>query len=278
MMVTRNKSLICVSCGKELKKSDKFCPNCGRKIDAQANASENQSVVKKDTTAKDKNKSQIKSIQTKHVVIVTAILVLFGFVNLLLSGVFDNPVTPELSGAEVSDPHKGIDMSKLAEIKQVEQIIEANPNDTKSLLHLLHLLKEAGLTEKAILSYEKYIKLQPDDYATLLEFAHFLHDDSRWSRAVEIYDIYLKNVPSDVDARVDQGVCYFSMKDFTNAIRVMEKALEYDNKHLFAHFNLGVVNLNAGNVEKGKELMRKVTELDPDSEMAKQAQEIINKN
>ncbi len=38
-------------------------------------------------------------------------------------------------------------------------------------------------------------------------------------------------------------------QDNDNAIKEMEKALEINPTHQIGHLNLGVVNLNAGNIE-----------------------------
>jgi len=56
----------------------------------------------------------------------------------------------------------------------------------------------------------------------------------------------------------------------------MTKALEYKPDHQIAHLNLGIVNLAASNVEKSKEWLRKAVDLNPNSEIGKRAQELLN--
>ena len=266
--------LLCPVCGDEYRKGDKFCPGCGAKLNKDSKDGQ-----KKNKSAVPGEPKRVLKISKKNLIQLAVLLVLLGIVNLFLSGVFDEPSAGAGVTASVQDdPHKGIDMSKLEEIKKVEDQIAADPKDSESLKHLIHLLKDSGFAEKAIDKYEQYIALRPEDYQTLLEFGHFLHDNNKWADAVKYYNIYLKKFPASPDVLVDQGVCYFSQKDYTNAIQVMEKALTYDKNHLFANFNLGIVNLNAGNIEKGKEWMEKVVKIAPNSEMGKQAQDIINNN
>ena len=275
------KELLCPVCGDNYREGDKFCPGCGAKLKGVLKEHSKSSNCKPEKNGNSVSEKQnlVLRLSSNNMIQLAVFLVLLVFVNLYLSGVFDEPVAGTVTSTAVqNDPHQGIDMSKLEEIKSIEDKLALNPNDYESFRHLLHLLKESGLVQKTVDKYEEYISLQPDDYETLLEFCHFLHDNNQWAKAVYYYDIYLKKFPANPDVLVDQGVCYFSQKDYKNAIRVMEKALDYDKKHLFANFNLGIVNLNAGNVEKGKEWMKKVVEIDPNSQMGQQAQEIINNN
>ena len=72
------------------------------------------------------------------------------------------------------------------------------------------------------------------------------------------------------------GVCYFSLSDHINAIKEIEKALEYNPTHQIGHLNLGVVNLNAGNLDVSKEWFRKTIEINPNSDAGKRAEDLLN--
>ncbi|MBU1100681.1 MAG: tetratricopeptide repeat protein [Bacteroidetes bacterium] len=230
---------------------------------------------------KDKLQAQKGKIFPENYIIQIAIvLVVLAIANLILSGVFDEPEVAVGSGIseQIADPHSGVDLSNMDEIKSTEERVANNPNDFAAMKHLAHLYSESGLIQKAVVTYEKYVALQPGDFTMILEFSHFLHDNGIWQKAIFNYDKYLAKFPSNADVLVDQGVCYFSLSDYENAKRVMTNALKYDKKHVFANFNLGIVNINAGDTDQGKEWLRKVIELDPNSQMAKQAKEIIDSN
>ncbi len=71
------------------------------------------------------------------------------------------------------------------------------------------------------------------------------------------------------------GVCYFEMGDYDEAIKLMEKSLEYVPNHQIAHLNLGVVNMNAGNMAVAKKWLQKAYDINPNNEVGKRAQELI---
>ena len=71
------------------------------------------------------------------------------------------------------------------------------------------------------------------------------------------------------------GVCYFNLSDHDNAIKEMEKALEFNPTHQIGHLNLGVVNLNAGNLDVSKEWLKKAVEINPNSDAGKRAQDLL---
>jgi hypothetical protein len=120
-------------------------------------------------------------------------------------------------------------------------------NDVSSGVNLNNMQEINALEEK--------IKNNPNDYKSLLELAH------------------LKN--ENADARVDMGVCYFNLKDYTNAIREMETALKYVPNHQIAHLNLGIVNLAAGNIAKSKEWLQKAYDINPTNEVGQKAENLL---
>ena len=71
------------------------------------------------------------------------------------------------------------------------------------------------------------------------------------------------------------GVCYFNLRDYTNAIEEMETALKYSPNHQIAQLNLGIVNLAAGNVEKSKEWLKKAYDINPTNEVGQRAEQLL---
>lgn len=105
----------------------------------------------------------------------------------------------------------------------------------------------------------------PDSPDALLAYAHALHDSGFPEQAIVQYRQYLAFVPDNPDARVDLGICYFETKDYTTAIAEMEKAVAGHPDHQLGNYNLGIVNLNAGNKEKAREWFEKARDINPSS-------------
>ena len=205
----------CNECGYKFEKEYKFCPECGTKVSGSKN-SKSKNVESKVATNGDKtlNPKVLYGILIGGFAVIAIII--------LTSGILDSaPVNTSVMNQNqvVPNPSSGVNLNNMQMINDLEAKIKQNPEDYKSLLELAHLKNDSGLFEAAIQNYKTYLD---------------------------------KN-PKDADARVDMGVCYFNLQDYSSAIKEMETALTYVPNHQIAHLNLSVVNLSAGNIEKSKE-------------------------
>ena len=229
----------CNECGYKFDKEFKFCPECGTKVQSVKNNKNNNSIKNKVSSDQEKRLDP----KVLYGILVGGIGVIV--IILLTSGLLDStPVSniPVTQNQQQSDLSSGVNLNNMKAIDDLEAKIKQNPKDYTSLLQLAHLKNDSGLFEAAIINYK----------------------------------LYLEKNPKDADARVDMGVCYFNLKDFTNAIKEMETALKYTPNHQIAHLNLGVVNLSAGNLEKSKEWLKKAVDIDPTSEVGTKAQQLLN--
>lgn len=156
----------------------------------------------------------------------------------------------------------------------------------------------ANLPEKTsqaiteITRLEQAVNDNPDDASSLLRLANLLHDVSRdepvlSDRAANAYTRYLALRPDDADARVDLGIVYFSMARTDSlhrdawvqrSIEEMTTVAEKDPRHQPAAFNLGIVNLNVGNADEASRWFRKAVAINPSSELGKRAQELLTQH
>ena len=127
-----------------------------------------------------------------------------------------------------------------------------------------------------MMDLEKEVDANPANSDKLLKLAHALGDNGFYKDAIFRYDQYLEKFPNTADVIVDKGVCYFNLRDYKNAAVVMESALKLEPKHQIAHLNLGVVNMAAGNEDVAIEWWKKLLKIDPNSEIAKRAKDLIN--
>lgn len=230
----------CSECGYKFEKEYKFCPECGTKVSgkhSEKNKRNAGSPAKQDSVSGSKNLSPkaISGIIIGGIVVIALII--------LTSGVMDSPkISVPVNQTQVqNDVSSGVNLNNMQEINALEEKIKNNPNDYKSLLELAHLKNDSGLYDAAILNYKTY----------------------------------LVKYPENADARVDMGVCYFNLKDYTNAIREMETALKYVPNHQIAHLNLGIVNLAAGNIAKSKEWLQKAYDINPTNEVGQKAENLL---
>ncbi len=62
------------------------------------------------------------------------------------------------------------------------------------------------------------------------------------------------------------------------AINEMETVHKTNPKHQAAAFNLGIVNLSAGSMEKSNEWFKKALEIDPRSNLGQRAQSLLEQH
>jgi len=244
----------CPNCGTRLKETNKhghdfddyiICGQCGEKNSAKARfcsgcgSKITPAVNFGGSAVKAENKAGYR-ISNLRVLLIIGIVVVAGFVMLLISGVFSS------GGARYEDK---------------TNMVKGNNTNVASSAQIDEL--------------KAYISNYPDSAGKIIELANMLFDSKQLDEAIEYYNKYLTLKPDDADARVDLGICYFEKTDYDGAIRQMETALRYDPKHIMAHYNLGIVNLNKGNLEKAKIWFNKVIELNPNSEYAKKAEELL---
>jgi len=139
---------------------------------------------------------------------------------------------------------------------------------------------------------QKIVDANPNDSGSMLRLANTLHDLSRHDgrllfRAIDAYQKYLRMKPDDPDARVDLGIVYFELAKVdsanagqfvTKAIKEMETVAASHPTHQAAVFNLGIVNLNAGDMEESNKWFRKTVELNAASKLGQDAKRLLEQH
>jgi tetratricopeptide (TPR) repeat protein len=230
----------CPECGIKLDKDYAFCPNCGFElvqVRKELNKINSSGVKRSVITHAPQNNLRINKLLT----IIGALFLLVAGI-LFSSGIFDTPKVKEIVQAPTeNNQSSGVDLSKMNDIKILEDKVSANPEDNQAQLQLANLKHDSGMFESAIKNYKKYLEANP----------------------------------SDADARVDMGVCYFGLKNYNEAIAEMKKAIQYSPKHQLAYINLGIVSMSAGSLDEAKKFWQKAVELDPGSENGLKAKELL---
>ena len=233
---------ICHLCGQRNAIGAASCESCGAAL--TSSSVQHPRIEKDKHSAKPLNSTPLRLLQSWRLTVGLAII-LVAVVVILKNTRGDNPH----SQAGVS-PNAA---SLIQEIESLQKTVDANPGDATSMLRLANLLHDVKFFPKAITTYERYLQLNP----------------------------------SNADARVDLGTSYFELS-FTDSTRgteflqlakgEMEKALSYAPKHQLAHFNLGIVSLYRGNIDDANDWFKKCIKINPNSETARRAQQLINQH
>jgi tetratricopeptide (TPR) repeat protein len=145
--------------------------------------------------------------------------------------------------------------------------------------------EESAIQEIEVL--QKRVDASPGDTTSLLRLANLLQDVRFYTRAITTYQRYLVLVPQNADAWVDAGTSFFalSFEDSTRRVEYLAsarqeilKALAIAPKHQLAYFNLGIVELHSGNIDKAADAFKKCIDLDPSSDAGKKAQQFLSQH
>ena len=249
-------SVRCKACGREVAADANFCESCGARLRGATASQQKQKIQKKNAGGESRAKEghterfRFEPWQVITGVIVAAIIAFFAYTELTRDQQPRSPVVQQ------STPPPAPEM--MQQIEQMQRTVDANPADAASLLKLANMLHDAGMNSPMLLN-----------------------------RAINTYSKYLALKPTDPNARVDMGICYFEMAraDTNNAatwlsksIQEMQAAFTSNPTHQPAAFNLGIVNLNAGNLEESNTWFKKAVEIDPNSTLGKKAQQMLEQH
>ena len=199
---------------------------------------------------KSKKKSPRRKFEPWQILSGSAVLILIGF---FVYGEASRDVPTSQAHVHENVPPESAAM--LQEISRLEKVVESNPRDGASMLRLANLLHDNSM-----------------------------HDRRLLFRAIDAYKKYLAISPVNPDARVDLGICYYELArtDTVNArqlisqaINEMETVYEANPGHQAAAFNLGIVNLSAGSMEKSNDWFQKALKIDPKSNLGQRAQKLL---
>ncbi|MBI5464666.1 MAG: tetratricopeptide repeat protein [Ignavibacteriales bacterium] len=234
---------VCAHCGTELRWNDKFCGSCGQQVEwpgaAKPEPREHRNERKKPSPVS----SSWKLVAGFFVVLLVGILVVELMRKPVSSPSASQGMPPQAQNQPQAAP-QGPNMAAIGELNDLESQVKANPANMRLTLQL----------------------------------ANLLHDNRFWEKATIYYKTYLAKNPKDVNARVDLGICYKELGNTGEARNQMQQALKFEPKHLFAHFNLGIVALTEGNLQESNAWFKKTVEIDPNSETGQRAKQLISQH
>ncbi|HEY9166751.1 MAG TPA: tetratricopeptide repeat protein [Candidatus Kryptonia bacterium] len=131
---------------------------------------------------------------------------------------------------------------------------------------------------QAIDRLRQVVDKNPSDLVSTLKLANMLQDNTFYDQAAIYYKRYLDKVPTNDDARVDYGVTLFEGGRTQDAIAQLNQAIKNNPKHQVAYFNLGIVYLNAQEIDKATDAFKKCVTIDPTTDIGKKAKQTLDEH
>lgn len=90
------------------------------------------------------------------------------------------------------------------------------------------------------------------------------------NKAIDCYKKVIALNPNNYDAKTDLGVCYAEgTSNPMQGILMLREVVQQNPKHIMAQFNLGVLSVKSGQLDKAVDRFKNVLEIDPSIEDAR---------
>lgn len=99
----------------------------------------------------------------------------------------------------------------------------------------------AGPAMAEIQQLRDFVEKNPNDAQAVRKLADLNFDIQNWQRAQELYAHYLELKPNDTDVMTDLGITYRGLRQFDKALALFDQAKKKDPNHWQSYYNEVVV-------------------------------------
>ena len=107
-----------------------------------------------------------------------------------------------------------------------------------------------GNIEGAILQFKKALDLAPNNLSVLLNFARLYDRQGQFGDAVQLYQRAIQADPKSATALNDLGLCYARQRKFDDSIASLQKAIQIQPEKKMYRNNLATVFVEAGRYDE----------------------------
>ena len=118
--------------------------------------------------------------------------------------------------------------------------------------------------------YEKVIEKNDDVFWAWYNIGNSYRSMNEGVRALEMYREAMNRRPNFLSAYKNSAVIYIELMEYDRAINIMDEFIEKYPNDIDALFHTAAIYHQDGNLIKAEEYIRKVLNVDPDNELAKE--------
>jgi len=179
----------------------------------------------------------------------------------------------------LSEAKKSLQNQDLKQIESLEQTARKGEGDTATLAQLGRKWDDAGLPQISSHYFDLVAQLKPGE-KEWLNAAYRYFDAFKMSsdsaakammvqKAIDCYKAVITINPGNLDAKTDLGVCYAEgTPNPMQGIMMLREVVQEKPSHENAQFNLGILSVKSGQLDKAVDRFNKVLEINPAREDA----------
>ncbi|CAJ2651089.1 unnamed protein product [Trifolium pratense] len=158
----------------------------------------------------------------------------------------------------------GVSLDTQRALKCYQRAVAINPDDFESGEALSDLLDQGGKDSLEVALCREATKISPRAFWAFRRLGFLLVHQNKWSEAVQSLQHAIRGYPTCADLWEALGLAYQRLGRFTAAVKSYGRAIELDNKMLFALVESGNISLILGQFKKGVEQFQQALEILPD--------------
>lgn len=129
-------------------------------------------------------------------------------------------------------------------------------------------------SDARIRQLQQIVEARPDDLDALFELAETHMTNESWNEAIFWFSKFLELSPDNIHAHIDIGTANMNLGQFGEAEVIFEKVLDMDPTNVQAHYNKGFLlafRPDVPDMDTAVDHWQKVITLDPESDLAEVA-------
>ncbi len=192
------KKIFCHNCGTQNLSNQKFCSECGTKL----NKSDNNKTPG----------NNAKTISGKKLLYYIIGVIVLAVTILVSTGTFDKPnfrsndFRQQSGNQNFQSSQSTPDLNNIKKISQLEKVVEKNPNNYKALLQLANLLNDSRFYERAIKEYTKYLQKNKKNVDVWVDMGVCYYQLRNHSKAIETMEKAIAINPKHQIANFNLGI------------------------------------------------------------------------
>ncbi len=175
------------------------------------------------------------------------------------------------SGSAFSEPRDSVVIQKLIDEWSVKVAADSlNPEFRYELANALH---DADRKDEALLHYDRAVSLKPGYLEALVNRGAVLNELGRIDDAMASFEQALSVNPRDPRALLNLGNSLYALKRYDDAMARYQLAVASDSTFVEGYYYIGIAFADAGIYREAVREWRKVIEIAPNSEVARNAKD-----
>ncbi len=166
-------------------------------------------------------------------------------------------------------------MSPRDRLVHLKQIVDEGKGTKEIYFHLGNAYYETGDANGAVGAYSEAIEIDPKYFKAMVNLALMYDEQEKYTLAIETLERAAEIDPKSPDVWSHMGNSYYAQSQHAKAMDLYRKSLQLDPNASHALYSIGVAFADAGIFREAVRYWERVSKLEPDSELGKNASENV---